>query len=51
VIRVLIADDERLVRGGLRMILEAQADIEVAAEAEDGHRAVRLAEQLASIRR
>jgi DNA-binding NarL/FixJ family response regulator len=46
VIRVLIADDESLVRGGLRMILEAQKDIEVAAEAEDGHRAVRLAEQL-----
>jgi DNA-binding NarL/FixJ family response regulator len=46
VIRVLIADDESLVRGGLRMILEAQNDIEVAAEAEDGHRAVRLAEQL-----
>jgi DNA-binding NarL/FixJ family response regulator len=45
-IRVLIADDESLVRGGLRMILEAQVDIEVAAEAEDGHRAVRLAEQL-----
>ncbi len=45
-IRVLIADDESLVRGGLRMILEAQKDIEVAAEAEDGHRAVRLAEQL-----
>jgi DNA-binding NarL/FixJ family response regulator len=46
VIRVLIADDESLVRGGLRMILEAHKDIEVAAEAEDGHRAVRLAEQL-----
>jgi DNA-binding NarL/FixJ family response regulator len=46
-IRVLIADDESLVRGGLRMILEAQKDIEVVAEAEDGHRAVRLAEQLA----
>ena len=45
-IRVLIADDESLVRGGLRMILEAHEDIEVAAEAEDGHRAVGLAEQL-----
>ena len=30
VIRVLIADDEALVRGGLRMILEAQPDIEIA---------------------
>jgi DNA-binding NarL/FixJ family response regulator len=46
VIRVLIADDQSLVRGGLRMILEAQGDIEVIGEAEDGHRAVRLAEQL-----
>ena len=45
-IRVVIADDESLVRGGLRMILEAQADIEVVADAEDGHRAVRLTEQL-----
>jgi CheY-like chemotaxis protein len=42
VIRVLLADDEGLVRGGLRMILEAQADI----EAEHGHRALRLAQQL-----
>ena len=35
-IRVVIADDEALVRGGLRMILEAQDDIEVAREADDG---------------
>ena len=41
-IRVLIADDEALVRGGLRMILEAQADIEVAGEADDGRAALEL---------
>jgi DNA-binding NarL/FixJ family response regulator len=43
VIRVLIADDEALVRGGLRMILEAQTDIEIAGEAEDGRAALELA--------
>jgi DNA-binding NarL/FixJ family response regulator len=43
VIRVLIVDDEALVRGGLRMILEAQPDIEVAGEADDGRAALELA--------
>jgi len=43
VIRVLIADDEALVRGGLRMILEAQSDIDIVAEAEDGRAALELA--------
>jgi DNA-binding NarL/FixJ family response regulator len=43
VIRVLIADDEALVRGGLRMILEAQPDMEIAGEAEDGREALELA--------
>jgi DNA-binding NarL/FixJ family response regulator len=37
---VLLADDQALVRGGLRMILEAQADIEVIGEAETGSEAV-----------
>jgi DNA-binding NarL/FixJ family response regulator len=41
--RVLIADDQALVRAGFRMILEAQPDIEVVAEAADGEAAVRLA--------
>ncbi|SCG65719.1 response regulator [Micromonospora inositola] len=41
--RVLIADDEALVRGGLRMILTAQPDIEVVADAADGEEAVLLA--------
>jgi DNA-binding NarL/FixJ family response regulator len=39
-IRVLVADDERLVRAGFRMILSAEPDIEVVAEAGDGHEAV-----------
>jgi DNA-binding NarL/FixJ family response regulator len=42
-IRVLIADDESLVSGGLRLILEAQEDIEVTGEAADGRVAVALA--------
>jgi DNA-binding NarL/FixJ family response regulator len=41
--RVLIADDQALVRAGFRMILSAQPDIEVVAEAADGEAAVRLA--------
>jgi DNA-binding NarL/FixJ family response regulator len=40
VIRVLIVDDEALVRSGLRMILQAQPDISVVGEARDGEEAV-----------
>jgi DNA-binding NarL/FixJ family response regulator len=40
VIRVLIADDQALMRGGFRMILDAQDDIEVVGEAIDGRDAV-----------
>jgi DNA-binding NarL/FixJ family response regulator len=39
-IRVLLADDQELVRAGFRMILETQADIEVAGDAGDGAEAV-----------
>jgi DNA-binding NarL/FixJ family response regulator len=39
-IRVLLADDQALVRGGFRMILEAQDDIEVVGEADNGVHAV-----------
>ena len=39
-IRVLIVDDEHLVRGGLKMILAAQPDIDVVGEAADGVEAV-----------
>jgi DNA-binding NarL/FixJ family response regulator len=44
--RVLIADDQALVRAGFRMILEAQGDIEVVGEARDGAEAVALARAL-----
>jgi DNA-binding NarL/FixJ family response regulator len=43
VIRVLIADDQALVRTGFRVILEAEDDIEVVAEADNGNEAVRQA--------
>jgi DNA-binding NarL/FixJ family response regulator len=36
VIRVLLADDQALVRGGFRMILESEPDIQVVGEAADG---------------
>jgi DNA-binding NarL/FixJ family response regulator len=39
-VRVLLADDQRLVRHGLRMILRAELDIEVVGEAGDGQEAV-----------
>ena len=42
-VRVLIADDQELVRTGLRMILDAQPGIEVVGEASDGAEAVSLA--------
>ncbi|MFI7039997.1 response regulator [Microbispora rosea] len=40
VIRVVVADDQELVRGGFAMILDAQPDIEVVGEAGDGRAAV-----------
>ena len=45
-IRVVVADDQALVRAGFRSLLDAQADIEVVGEAEDGRAAVELAEGL-----
>jgi DNA-binding NarL/FixJ family response regulator len=44
-IRVLLCDDQALVRSGFRMILEARPDLEVVGEAEDGLQAVHLTEQ------
>lgn len=45
-IRVLIADDQAIVRAGLRVVLEAAGDIEVVGEAVDGYEAVELATEL-----
>ncbi|WP_049563795.1 response regulator [Nonomuraea sp. SBT364] len=42
-IRVLIVDDQALIRGGFRALLEAEDDIEVVAEAADGAQAVAMA--------
>jgi DNA-binding NarL/FixJ family response regulator len=47
VIRVLLADDQALVRGGFRMILDSRDDVEVIGEAEDGIAAVALTAELA----
>jgi DNA-binding NarL/FixJ family response regulator len=44
-LQVIVVDDQSLVRGGIRMILESEPDIEVIAEAEDGEAAVHLVEQ------
>jgi DNA-binding NarL/FixJ family response regulator len=44
-IRVLLADDQALVRAGFRALLDAQEDIEVVGEADDGEEAVRLSRQ------
>jgi DNA-binding NarL/FixJ family response regulator len=45
-IRVLLVDDQPLMRAGFRMILEETEDIDVVGEAQDGTEAVRLAEEL-----
>lgn len=44
--RVLIADDQRLVRAGLRMLCESTDGVQVVGEAADGAQAVRLAAEL-----
>jgi DNA-binding NarL/FixJ family response regulator len=46
VIRVLVVDDQALVRAGFRMILEAEPDIDVVGEASDGQEAVDAASRL-----
>jgi len=45
--RVLVVDDQALVRGGFAMILEAEPDLAVVGEAVDGVEATRLAAELA----
>ena len=47
-IRVLIADDQAIVRGGFRVLLESEADLEIVGEAEDGVQAVALARRRAA---
>jgi DNA-binding NarL/FixJ family response regulator len=46
-IRVLLVDDQHLIRAGLRMLCEAQPDLEVVGEAEHGRDAITLAARLA----
>ena len=41
--RILLADDHALVRSGLRMVLNLEADLDVVAEASDGLQAIELA--------
>jgi DNA-binding NarL/FixJ family response regulator len=45
-IRVLVVDDQPLVRSGFRMILDERADMELVGEADDGDEAIRLAAEL-----
>ncbi|RPF22802.1 response regulator transcription factor [Myceligenerans xiligouense] len=45
-VRVLLADDEPLVRGGMRLILDGEPDLEVVGEAGDGAEAVSLTRDL-----
>ncbi|MEU8385038.1 response regulator transcription factor [Streptosporangium sp. NPDC048865] len=45
-IRVLIADDQALIRIGLRVLIETEDDLEVAGEAADGRQALELARRL-----
>jgi two-component system response regulator NreC len=44
--RVLLADDHRLMRSGLRLVIERHADFTVVGEADDGRQAVAMAESL-----
>jgi DNA-binding NarL/FixJ family response regulator len=46
-IKILLADDHKIVRDGLRALIERYPDMEVVAEAADGRTAVRLAKELA----
>jgi two-component system response regulator NreC len=45
-IKILLADDHKIIREGLRALIEKQSDMEVAAEAEDGLETVKLARKL-----
>jgi len=45
-IRVLLADDHKLIRAGLRLVVDQQLDLSVVGEADDGRQAVELAKSL-----
>ena len=45
-VRVLLADDHKMIRAGLRLVLEQQPEVAVVGEADDGRQAVALAEEL-----
>ncbi len=45
-IRVLLVDDQELIRYGFRLVLEAEADMDVVGEAENGEEALRIAQKL-----
>jgi two-component system, NarL family, response regulator NreC len=45
-LRILLADDHKIMRDGLRVLLEKQPDIQVAGEADNGRMAVRMAREL-----
>ena len=45
-IKILLADDHKIIREGLRALIEKQSDMEVAAEAQDGLETVKLARKL-----
>ena len=49
-IRVVLADDQVLLRAGLRVLLDAEDDIEVVGEADDGTAAIELTRSVAARR-
>ena len=50
-ITLLMVDDHEIVRAGLRMLLQAQPDMQIVGEAEDGRAAIAKAKELAAQRR
>ena len=46
VIRIIVADDHQIVRQGLRILLEAEPDMEIIAEADNGRKVLRQAQEL-----
>jgi DNA-binding NarL/FixJ family response regulator len=45
-VRILLADDHKLIRGGLRLVIDQQPDLSVIGEADDGRQAVELTKSL-----